>query len=107
MSLHRGQFQKVITETIKTIDFYSEDAVYQLLGTAAQESKFGHYLDQLGGGPAEGFLQVERNTEKDNWVNYLEYRPELAHKIIAVSSLLNPFPVAPVIRYQNTAHRGS
>lgn len=37
-------------------------AVNLLLGTAAQESAFGTYLRQLGGGPALGAFQMEEAT---------------------------------------------
>ena len=48
-----------------------------LLGTAAQESRMGKYLVQIGGGPALGIWQVEPNTNALvlNWL--MENKPDL------------------------------
>ncbi len=90
MSIDKKQFKTLISTTLQVLDLHSKDAVCLLLGTAAQESKFGHYIEQLGSGPAKGFFQIEPATELDNWVNYLRYRPELARQIVGVSGLLQP-----------------
>jgi hypothetical protein len=54
---------------------FSDDVVELLMGTAAIESKLGHFLQQIGGGPALGPFQVEPDTEVDNWNNYLRFKP--------------------------------
>ena len=66
----------MITDILKDADLHSEDAVELLMGTAAQESKFGTYMYQLGGGPARGLFQIEPATERDIWENYLKFRPD-------------------------------
>jgi len=43
----------------------SISAINLLMGTAAQESKMGRYLYQLGKGPARGIFQIEPATEED------------------------------------------
>lgn len=47
-----------------------------LMGTAMQESRCGEFLHQLGAGPALGVWQMEPATEKDCWVNYLDFHPQ-------------------------------
>ncbi len=62
---------------------YSLAAENLLLGTAAQESKMGRWLDQLtpGPGPGYGIFQMEKNTYHDHWVNYLRFNPALNNKV--------------------------
>lgn len=50
--------------------YSSGHAVELLLGTAAQESRMGHYVKQLHGGPALGIYQMEPATHEDIWDNY-------------------------------------
>ena len=71
----------VIRPTIKYLGLHSYAAEELLVGTAAQESRGGHYLKQLGGGPAIGVFQMEPDTHDDIWGNYLEYRQSLADSI--------------------------
>lgn len=56
---------------------YSEAAVFLLMGTAAQESDLGFYMDQIGGGPGLGPFSVEPATNQSIWRHYLS-RPEKA-----------------------------
>lgn len=65
MAYDKAQFKDLIERTLKEIGLYSEGAVLLLLGTAAQESKFGSYLRQMGNGPARGAFQMERATFND------------------------------------------
>jgi len=46
-------------------------AVDLLMGTAAQESRLGHYLVQKGGGPAKGIFQMEGDTHRSLWEFYI------------------------------------
>ena len=64
MSFDRDQFELLIREALTATDprLCSDAAVELLLGTAAQESRFGKYLRQLGGGPARGVFQMEPAT---------------------------------------------
>jgi hypothetical protein len=63
MSYHAKQFRGLIERTLASLDptLASESAVLLLLGTAAQESKFGMYLLQVNG-PAIGAFQMEPDT---------------------------------------------
>jgi len=49
----------------------SEAAVVLLMGTAAQESDLGYWMDQIGGGPGLGPYSVERATNLSLWRHYL------------------------------------
>ena len=75
----------VIKPTLLKIGLASRKAEMLLLGTAIQESRL-KYRQQLGGGPALSYFQIEPATHDDIWDNYLAYRPELSKK---VSELLN------------------
>lgn len=63
----------VIAPVLKRLGLYSKAAEDLVLGTALQESA-GHYLVQLGGGPALGIYQMEPATHDDIWRNYLGFR---------------------------------
>lgn len=66
MSYHRGQFRDLTRRIVGEFRLgVSEPFMVNLiLGTAAQESRFGFYLRQLNG-PALGALQIEPGTF--NW----------------------------------------
>lgn len=74
----------VIIPALETLEMHSAGAVELLLGTALQESGLV-YLQQLGGGPALGFFQMEPATHDDIWANYLEYRPNLRQRLESLS----------------------
>ena len=74
----------VIRPTLKALDLWSKSAENLLLGTAAQESKMGYYLKQVRG-PALGMYQIEPKTHTDVQVNFLAYRPALAHEIMKMA----------------------
>lgn len=73
----------IIKPTLKSIDLYSDAAENLLIGTCAQESKLGTYIKQVNG-PALGIYQIEPATHKDVWENYLEFKPELANKVLLI-----------------------
>ncbi len=50
-------------------------------GTGAKESEYRHVF-QVGGGPALGLFQMERETHDDIWNTFLRYRPELRLKVL-------------------------
>lgn len=91
MSFNKYQFESLIFRVLKLADLHSESAVKLILGTAAQESKFGTYIRQIKG-PALGFLGMEPQTEIDIWENFLVFRPELAKKVIVISDTCGPSP---------------
>lgn len=94
--------KNLITETLTELDLYSDDARDLLLGTCAQESAFGKYRKQLGGGPALGIFQMEPNTFNDIVNNYLKYKPELRQKVLEVAST-NDFRAAELVNNDKLA----
>jgi hypothetical protein len=72
----------VIQPTLQFLDLYCKSAENLVLGTAAQESKMGRWLRQVGGGPGKGIYQMEHPTHEDIWTNYLSYKPDLKNKIL-------------------------
>lgn len=94
------QFRDLITRILEAQNLYSEVAVNLLLGTAAQESHFGYYLRQVSG-PALGAFQMEPDTEKDIWKNYLKYRPE---KQLAIAHISGVFSARPASLETNLAY---
>lgn len=51
-----------------------------VIGTGLAESRL-EYIKQVGRGPALGIYQMEPETERDIWKNYLIYNPELKKKV--------------------------
>ena len=70
--------QYVIKPTLDYLNLGGDAAEELLLGTVIQESALGHYLHQLGKGPAEGVEEMEPATHDDIWNNYLPKFPPLA-----------------------------
>ena len=90
-SMNAKQLKNLITEILQHIHMYSDVAVDQLMLTAAQESRCGHYLYQLNGGPARGIFQMEPATMEDIYKNYLIRKPLLAiqvDRLVAPGSLI-------------------
>ena len=79
--------KKLVLSTLKDLDLYSEDSSNLVLGTIAQESDFGKYRKQIGGGPALGIAQVEPATFYDIVENYLDYRPKLKERVMKVCGI--------------------
>ncbi len=94
MAFDKKQFRDLIQRTLSDLGMNSEAAVNLLLGTAAQESRFGTYLRQIGGGPALGVFQMEPDTELDIWNNYLRYRAELTGVIANMTGEICPSSIA-------------
>lgn len=86
------QLKDLIQRVLADINMYSDDAVDQVLGTIAQESKMGFYIRQLGNGPARGIGQIEPATERDNWDNFIIYKPKLAERIKTITGRSGPGP---------------
>ncbi len=85
MSLDRIQIRSLIVDITRAMGLETEDSTNLLMGTCAQESHLGTYIEQVGGGPAQGIFQMEGTTERDIWNNYLFYRPELRDKVVKVT----------------------
>ena len=70
----------LIAPTLQKIALYSDTALNLVTGTGLVESGYKTTV-QYGGGPALSWFQMEPETEKDCWQNYLVYRPFLAKLI--------------------------
>lgn len=68
--------ETTIRPVLQRMDMWSRSAEKLLLMTACHESMGFRYKEQLGGGPARSYYQIEPDTLKDCYVNYLQYRPE-------------------------------
>lgn len=88
MSFDKGQFRGFVENVLKEFDVvpYSKTASEIIMLTCAQESLLGKYIRQ-NKGPARGVVQIEPNTEKDVWINFIEYRPEIKAKIIEMTGV--------------------
>ena len=69
----------IIEPVLNHFHIYSTAAENLLVGTALHESHLT-FLEQNGGGPALGIYQIEPDTLKDLYKNYLSYRPDLLAK---------------------------
>lgn len=75
----------IIRPTLIELGMYSQAAEDLVAGTIAQESDMGHFIKQRGAGPALGICQMEPDTHKDLWENFIQYRPHLSTKLRALS----------------------
>jgi hypothetical protein len=72
MSMNAKQLRElIVAPTLKDMGMWSPSAENLIMGTAAQESHLGHYLKQVGKGPALGVYQCEPFTHADI-VNYID-----------------------------------
>jgi len=80
MSIDAAQLRNLIDETLLTMipSMHSIEARELLMMTAAQESFCGRWIQQIGCGVALGIFEIEPNTYRDLFDNYLRYHPELA-----------------------------
>jgi hypothetical protein len=84
--------ERVIRPTLEHLRLYSLAAESLLLGTAAQESRLGTYVVQLGGGPALGIYQMEPGTHRDIWDNWLSARADLSSLVrLLIAPQPSPF----------------
>lgn len=72
---------RVIRPVCISLGLDGDAAEELLLGTAAQESGCGARLVQ-NGGPALGVFQMEPKTHDDIWANFLDFRHEMASKVL-------------------------
>lgn len=77
----------LIVEVLEKLDDagipYSPEAVDLVFETGNAETGYRH-LEQMGGGPAKSFFQVELNTLADNWENYIVYRKPLIECLYSI-----------------------
>lgn len=72
---YKKLFKSILTESQIFKSNEVDKYVGLLLVTAQVESDFGRLVSQKKG-PALGWFQMEPNTEKDIWENYLKYNPK-------------------------------
>ena len=82
--MNKQQLRKLIRETLIYLGLHSTEAENLIMGTIAQESKLGHYIEQIKG-PAMGICQMEPETYEDIWRNYLDHKSDLKNKILMIS----------------------
>ena len=77
----------LIVEVLEKLDDagirYSPEAVDLVFETGNAETLYRH-LEQMGGGPAKSFWQIELNTLADNWENYIVYRKPLIECLYSI-----------------------
>lgn len=77
----KASIKKIAEKVCKDLDMYSVDAVNLIIATGNAETGYRH-LEQMGGGPALGFFQIEKNTIDDVLKNYARYRPQVMNTLI-------------------------
>ena len=75
----------VIRPTLKHLDLWSPTAENLLLGTAAQESGLGYFL-QTNNHRALGIYQITPRMHRVIWEKFLAHQPELASKVRGLAS---------------------
>ncbi|MDD3814446.1 MAG: hypothetical protein PHZ02_07345 [Desulfocapsaceae bacterium] len=91
--INAEQLRLHIRSTLQMLSLWSESVEELLLGTSAQESHLGYYRRQIKG-PARGIYQMEPNTERDIWINYLTYHRDLADAVHLICGVSGPDPMA-------------
>jgi hypothetical protein len=69
-----------VTTPKGTIQLWDPSAENLVLVTGAHESNY-EFTQQIGGGPALGFFQMEPETHDDCWTNFLNFHPDLSSQI--------------------------
>lgn len=100
VSLEYAKYQ-IVTPALKTIGLASPSAINLVTGIGLVES--GYRTRTQVNGPALGFWQMEPATEHDCWTNFLEYRPELAHRVESLCDGEKPAPALLQTRDQYAA----
>ena len=89
MSIDVTTARTAIRAALQTIGEWSQAAEDLVLGTFIQESRL-EYTQQLGGGPALGYCQMEPFTHDSLWANFLAYKEPLAAAIKALIAPAEP-----------------
>ena len=86
MALDAKQLRElVIRPALMEIELWSEAAEELVLGTAIVESRLS-FIKQLGSGPALGLWQIEPDTHRNSYDNFLEYREGLYDWVMGLSA---------------------
>jgi len=73
----------IIVPTLDYLEHLSTASLRLVLGTALVESR-ASLVRQLEDGPALGIYQMEPATHDDIWMNWLQFRPDLANSVLAL-----------------------
>ena len=84
--------RSTIHTALQAIGLWSQSAEDLILGIGAQESHY-QYVQQIGGGPALGYWQMEPATHDDCYTNFLDY-PHRATLRGAIVALLQGSPIS-------------
>ena len=86
VALDASQLRRlVIQPALSEIELWSPAAEELVLGTAIVESRLS-FIKQLGSGPALGLWQIEPDTHRDVYDNFLEYRKGLYDQVMGLSA---------------------
>ena len=86
MALDAKQLRElVIQPALMEIELWSPAAEELVLGTAIVESRLS-FIKQIGSGPALGLWQIEPDTHRDVYDNFLEYREGLYDQVLSLSA---------------------
>ena len=75
----------VIQPALSEIELWSPAAEELVLVTAIVESRLS-FIKQLGSGPALGLWQIEPDTHRNSYDNFLEYRDGLYDQVLSLSA---------------------
>lgn len=102
---------KIIRPTLKHLGLWSQDAEFILLGTCAQESTCGKYIQQKNNGPAKGMYQMEDIAHQDIWdvvinIEVPHSKPKRVKELRGkVEELMGNFPSEKDQLYTNLAYQ--
>ena len=86
MALDAKQLRELVIKPASLeIELWSEAAEELVLGTAIVESRL-LFIKQLGSGLALGLWQIEPDTHRDVYQNFLEYREGLYDQVMSLSA---------------------
>ena len=101
MAYDKKQFSDLISRVLFRMGKHvpkmdSKPALILLLGTAAVESDFGTFFQQIGGGPGKGPFQMEPKTEESIWADLIgthrQYKKELQACLMDLCAATGPQP---------------
>lgn len=75
-----------ITRVLSALEMDSDSAINLVTGTGAAESLY-LYKEQIGGGEAKSYWQIEVSTAIDICINYIKHREELLYNVAAVTEV--------------------
>ena len=89
MSIHRDQLENIIIRpSLSAVGLLSDDAVALLMGTAAQETKLGSYIAQVGismGKGGIGIYQCQKQAYDELWELFVESSKTMKAKVLLLT----------------------